>query len=285
MASKLDSSTSKPLPRFTTTFLVLAVLVFTVRLAVAQSEPSPVTALSFSLPDAPGLSSTISPTPDSETPAQATFTPADAPQAVSATKPATNSRRHLFATRHDITIRPGETAPQLSARDKTILGLRESVSLFSIAGWIGAAGYGQLVNGTPNYGTDSGAFGERLGANAIHGITHNIIGNSFFAPLFHEDPRYYRMGKGHNVGRRSIYSLTRVFVTKSDDGFARPNYSLISGNIAGAALTNAYFPDVNHGAKETAKIFGTSMVGSAVGFIVTEFADDALQIVHLRKQD
>jgi hypothetical protein len=233
------------------------------------------------LPDAPGPSSTISPAPDSEASAQATFTPADAPQALSATNP----RRHLLATRHDITIQPGQTAPRLSARDKTILGLRESVSLFSMAGWIGAAGYGQLVDGTPNYGTDSGAFGERIGANAIHGITHNIIGNSFFAPLFHDDPRYYKMGKGHNVGRRSIYALTRVFVTRSDDGLARPNYSLISGNIAGAALTNAYFPDVNHGAAETAKIFGTSMIGSAVGFIVTEFADDALQIAHLKKQD
>jgi hypothetical protein len=242
------------------------------------------------LPDAPGLSSTISPapnpeTPATETPAQATFTPADAQQALSATDPATKPGHHLLATRHDITIQPGQTAPSLSAHDKAILGLRESVSLFSVAGWISSAGYGQLVNGSPNYGTDSGAFGERIGANAIHGITHNVIGNSFFAPLFHDDPRYYRMGKDHNVGRRSIYALTRVFVTKSDDGIARPNYSLISGNIAGAALTNAYFPDVNHGAKETAKIFGTSMVGSAVGFIVTEFLDDALQFAHLRKQD
>jgi hypothetical protein len=238
------------------------------------------------LPDAPGLSSTISPTPDTETPvaetpAQATFTQSNAPDASSPANPG----RHLFATRHDITIEPGETAPRLSARDKAILGLRESVSLFSVAGWISSSGYGQLVNGSPNYGTDSGAFGERLGANAIHGISHNIIGNSFFAPLFHEDPRYYKMGKGHNVGRRSIYALTRVFVTRSDDGLARPNYSLIGGNIAGAALTNAYFPDVNHGATETAKILGTSMVGSAVGFIVTEFAGDALEIAHLKKKD
>ena len=257
---------------------MLVVFASTARLAVAQSEPSSTTALS--LPDAPGLSSTISPTPDSETPAQATFTSADAPEA-----PSANPSHHLLATRHDITIEPGQTAPRLSAHDKALLGLRESVSLFSVTGWISSAGYGQLVNGSPNYGTDSGAFGERIGANAIHGISHNIIGNSFFAPLFHEDPRYYRMGKGHNVGRRAIYSLTRVFVTKSDDGLARPNYSLISGNIAGAALTNAYFPDVNHGAKETAKILGTSMVGSAVGFIVTEFLDDALQIAHLKKQD
>jgi hypothetical protein len=290
LAIKLDSFTSKPLPRFSKTFLVLAVFASTVRFAVAQSEPSPVAALS--LPDAPGLSSTISATPKTETPAtetqtpgtetpaQATLTPADASQGRSA-----GPRLHLLATRHDITIQPGQTAPRLSARDKAILGLRESVSLFSMAGWIGSAGWGQLVNGSPNYGTDSGAFGERLGADAIHGITHNIIGNSFFAPLFHDDPRYYKIGKGHNVGRRSLYALTRVFVTKSDDGLARPNYSLISGNIAGAALTNAYFPDVNHGAKETAKIFGTSMIGSAVGFIVTEFLDDALQIVHLKKQD
>ena len=280
--------TSKTLPSLAILLAALALLASAVTFASAQVESSSATTTTasdvmLSLPDAPSFTrSSNIPIDDTASSSAEDTEDIDSPDPSDPDK--AKARRHLYpASRRELTIWPGQTAPRLSAHDKVILGFRESVSLFSVVGWIGSTGYGQLVNGSPNYGTDSGAFGERLGANAIHGISHNIIGNSFFAPLFHEDPRYYKMGKGHNIVKRSGYALTRVFVTRSDDGLARPNYSLISGNIAGAALTNAYFPDANHGAAETAKIFGTSMVGSTVGFIVTEFLDDALQIVHLQK--
>jgi hypothetical protein len=240
--------------------------------SLAAQDPSsapqdPVPTAAVSLPDAPGFSSSTA------------GDAADASDSDSAT-----SHHHIrLASLRDITIQPGQTAPALSAHNKIDLGLRESFTLFSMIGWTASAGYSQLLNGSPNYGTDSGAFGQRLGATSIRLISQNIIGNAFFAPIFHDDPRYYRMGPGESFMKRTLYAATRPLITRSDDGRSRLNYSLISGHIAGAALTNAYYPNINRGFVETTKTFGNSMGGSAVGFLVTEFLDDVLRFAHLQK--
>jgi hypothetical protein len=111
------------------------------------------------------------------------------------------------------------------------------------------------------------------------------MSESIFAPVFHEDPRYYVMGKGHNFFKRAIYAGTRVIITRTDDGHTTPNFSLLAGDAAGAALTTTYYPPANTSFSEGAKTFGGSLGGSALGFVVTEFLDDALHFVHLRKAE
>jgi hypothetical protein len=238
----------------------------------------PVAALS--LPDAPGFAaSSGSPTASSSSAAADLGDSSDTDGAAEA-----EARHHLhIASRRDITIEPGQTAPPLSPHSKVVLGLRESFTLFSFIGWTASAEYSQLLNSSPNYGTDAGAYGERLGATSLRLISQNIIGHAVFDPVFHDDPRYYKMGSGHNIVARTFYAATRTLITKSDDGRAHPNYSLLSGNLAGAALTNAYYPRVNRGFEQTAETFGNSLGGSAFGFVVTEFLDDALKLAHLQK--
>jgi hypothetical protein len=239
-------------------------------------KTTPATALF--LPDAPGFTSSSSATVDSSSATGDLTEPWDADETVAAT------RSHLrIASLREITIQPGQTAPLLSTHAKVVLGLRESFTLFSVVGWTASAGFSQLTNGSPNYGTDSGAFGQRLGATSLRLISQNVIGNAFFAPVFHEDPRYYKMGPGHNIAERTLYAATRALITRSDDGRSQPNYSLLSGHLAGAALTNTYYPSINRGFGETAKTFGNSIGGSAVGFVATEFLDDALRFAHLQK--
>ncbi|WP_433975173.1 hypothetical protein [Tunturiibacter lichenicola] len=237
----------------------------------------------LSLPDAPDNSNSIPSIGESSSSTEATDSAAK--EGRSAAFDATAVRRRILATRSDITIYPGQTAPPLSAHDKEVMGFKQSFTLFSLIGWTTSAGYTHLVNGSPNYGTDSGAFGERLGAAALRNTSQNIFGNVVFAPLFHEDPRYYKMGKGHSFFKRVVYSATRAVVTRADDGHATPNYSLISGRVFGAALTNAYYPQTNRGFTQTLETFGTSMGGAATGFVVTEFLDEALEIVHLKKPE
>ena len=171
----------------------------------------------------------------------------------------------------------------MTVSDKVVGGLKDSVSLFSAAGWFASAGWEQLTNGSPNYGTDKGAFGQRLGAAAIRDISEDVFAESLFAPVFHEDPRYYIMGKGHNFFKRAIYAGTRTIITRTDSGRATPNFALLAGDAAGSALTIPYYPALNTSFTEVAKTFGGSIGGNALGFVVTEFIDDALQLVHLKK--
>jgi hypothetical protein len=188
------------------------------------------------------------------------------------------------ASRWDTIILPGEQAPSLTAKDKFLMGARDSVTPFSAIGWIASAGWSHLTNGPPNYGTDKGAFGQRLGAAAIRDTSEDVFSTSM-AGVLHEDPRYYKLGRSHSITKRVIYAATRAIITRTDSGSTTPNFALISGNLAGAALTNAYYPPLNHGAKQTMIIFGGSMGGSALGFGVSEFLGDALQLMHLKKSE
>ncbi|MBB5327584.1 hypothetical protein [Tunturiibacter gelidoferens] len=262
-------------------FTTVALLASMGLIAKAQTQPRALVATNamLSLPDAPEVSSSTSSTDESS--GSGNETDSFANPVGDAFNPASVKRR-ILATRSDITIYPGQVAPPLSAHDKEVMGFKQSFTLFSLVGWTTSAAYTQLINGTPNYGTDSGAFGERLAAAALRNTSQNIFGNVVFAPLFHEDPRYYKMGKGHNVVKRAAYAATRALITRADDGHATPNYSLISGRVFGAALSNAYYPDINRSFSQTAQTFGTSMAGGAIGFVVTEFLDEALEITHLK---
>jgi hypothetical protein len=172
----------------------------------------------------------------------------------------------------------------MTVRDKVVGGMINSVSIYSMVGWVGAAGWEQIWNDSPNYGTDAGAFGQRLGAAALRATSEGIFSNSLFAPLFHEDPRYYVMGAGHPFFKRLVYAGTRVLVTRSDSGHQKPNFSLLAGNAAGSALTIEYYPAKNTTFSEVAQTFGGSIGGSALGFVVDEFIVDALIDLHLKKE-
>lgn len=273
---------SRKLPNKKLTIAALALIASPVTHAAAQSEATshPATTAMLSVPDAPGLTTTTAANAESSTSsgeADNSATPEGAEFDANSVK------RRILAARSDIIIFPGQTAPPLSVRDKRIIGLKQNFTLFALAGVVTSAGYDQLVNGSPSYGTDSGAFGERVGATALRATSQNIFGNVIFAPLFHEDPRYYQMGKGQKFLKRAIYAGTRAIITRTDDGRNTPNYSLIAGRVFGAALTNAYYPQANRGFAQTSETFGTAMGGAAVGFVATEFLNDVMDVLHLQR--
>jgi hypothetical protein len=257
-------------------FATLALLIAATPFAAAQAPLAngPVTAFiaagtPLDIPDSPGFlysSSDSSTDPDS-----ASFDPAPQPAA-------------QHSPRLRLTVYPGEIADPMTVSDKIKGGFKNSVSLFSMTGWIASAGYEQVTNGSPNFGTDSGAFGQRLGIGALHGITNGVFSNSLFAPMFHQDPRYYVMGSGHPFLKRLLYAATRPFVTRTDSGHSAPNFSLFAGNAAGAALTVIYYPAQNTTATQVTRTFGTSLAGSALGYLVDEFIIDAVVDHRMKKK-
>jgi hypothetical protein len=261
---------------FISLFATLALLIAAIPFAVAQPSlatnpvDGTITANArLDIPDSPGfLSSSSSSSPYSD---NASFDPGTQ-----------SAFKHLPHLR--LTVYQGEIAAPMTISDKVKGGLKNSVSLFSMTGWLASAGYEQLTNGSPNYGTDAGAFGQRLGIGAIHGISNGVFSNSLFAPIFHEDPRYYVMGPGHPFFRRLVYAGTRCIISRTDSGRSIPNYALFAGNAAGAALTVIYYPAQNTTFSQVTRTFGTSLAGSAFGFVVDEFLVDALVDLHLKKK-
>jgi hypothetical protein len=261
---------------FKSLFATLALLIAVIPLAAAQAPPTSyrdagIIAASTrqDIPDSPGF--LFSGSSSSADPDTASFDPGSTP--------AFKHSPHLR-----LTVYQGEIAAPMTVSDKVKGGLKNSVSLFSVTGWIASAGYEQLTNGSPNYGTDAGAFGQRLGIGAVHGISNGVFSNSLFAPIFHQDPRYYVMGSGHPFLKRLVYAGTRCIISRTDSGRSMPNYALFAGNSAGAALTVIYYPAQNTTFSQVTRTFGTSLAGSAFGFIVDEFVVDALVDLHLKKK-
>ncbi len=218
--------------------------------------------------------------PEAPSPASAGSSWQDAPA---------ESKRPITASNHAKFIFPGQTAPHLTATDKVNMGLIHGISLYSAAGWVVASEYVHLIDGAPNYGTNLGAYGQRLGAAALRGYSEEVLGTSILSPLLHEDPRFFRMGPRRGIAARTLYAVTRTVVTRDDNGGQTLNLSLLGGNLTGAALTNAYYPAANRSAGQTLRTFGGSMGGAAFGFVADEFLPDKLLsrtmvAVHLRRR-
>jgi hypothetical protein len=179
-------------------------------------------------------------------------------------------------------IEPSQRAqPLTGVEHKLLFGADQIVSPYFFVAVISSATYEQATNGSPNYGSNGTAFSKRLGAGAIRDASQSIFTDGVMPIIFHQDPRYYVQGQSHNAFERGTYAVSRVFITRTDDGANAPNYSLFAGHAATALLQNAYYPDVNRNATETAKGFAGSFAGAALSNAVREFFPDLLHLAHL----
>ncbi len=156
------------------------------------------------------------------------------------------------ASPYQSVIEPGQVAPPLDAHDKMMIGLKRSFSPLAATGWLFSAGYGQL-DGTPHYGSDRGAFGERLGAAALRDVSEAVLTDGV---------------------------ALQPLLTRTDTGHSALNVSLLAGTLSGSALTNAYYPKPDRSAGQTLETFGFSMEGSVVGNLIREFLPDAGKFLH-----
>jgi len=180
-------------------------------------------------------------------------------------------------------IPPGWAAQPLTPREKMELGVEDLYSPLALLSYTVAAGYEHLRNGQPNYGTDSPAFGERLGAAVLRDTSEAIFTDVVFAPMLQEDPRYYVQGREQKFLHRVMYAITRPLITRTDDGRETVNGAQLLGYAGAAALTNAYYPQINRNFHDTAATFGGAIGGSALTNLASEFAYQILEIAHLKK--
>ena len=178
-------------------------------------------------------------------------------------------------------IPPGWTAQPLGAKGKFEVASGDLISLKQFGAVILSSGWEQLWNSEPNYGTDRGAFGERLGAAELREDAQGVLSDGIFAVLFHEDPRFYEQGPSHSPVNRTMHAITRVFVTRSDDGAHTVNAALLVGYAGAAALTPLYYPPLNRNAHDVLSVYGGSLGGAALDYLINEFKGDLLGPLHL----
>lgn len=181
----------------------------------------------------------------------------------------------------DGVVDPGEVIPPLTPRDKMLFWLHEEVRPISLAPAFLSAGWGQLIDGHPKYGSDSAAFGQRLGAAALREASARLFSDSLLPVVTREDPRYYRKAYG-SIKDRGLYAAGQVFWARRDDGSRGFAYSQTFGNLAADALAVTYYPEPSTNAQAVFTAWLWSFAGSAAGNLFLEFWPDAGDAVFRR---
>jgi hypothetical protein len=105
----------------------------------------------------------------------------------------------------------------------------------------------------------------------------HILGDGVFASAFHQDPRYFRAGKGTSFTSRLKHVIVSTGTSHADsDGRMQLDYSGLLGRASGAALTTLYYPRVSATASIAAQTFGYSLLGELGGNAFLEFWPDII---------
>jgi hypothetical protein len=124
---------------------------------------------------------------------------------------------------------------------------------------------------------------SRFAISFATGTSNTLLGSGVYPALFKQDPRYFPSNK-KGFGPRAAYAMSRVFVTRGDNGRNQPNVSRLGGNLSAAALANIWerdTPGANRtGLRPTMNRFGTSILsGMVTNVILKEFWPDIMKIL------
>ena len=143
----------------------------------------------------------------------------------------------------------------LSTKQKFELFAGESVAPSRFLSSAAGAGIGQARNSLSAYGQGMGGYGKRFGTSMATAASTNFFGTFVISSLLHRDPRYFvtlHGGAGHRIG----YALSRIVVTRTDDGRDGANWAGMLGPLLAESLANSYLPVKEQTAGRTFQRYG-----------------------------
>ena len=164
-------------------------------------------------------------------------------------------------------------AAPLTTGQKFRLFAKSSFDPFEYAASGLQASLGQATNEFPGYGQGAAGYGKRYGASLADQVSSSFFANFVYPTLLKEDPRYFRLGQG-SIKRRIAYSLAQEFVTVTDKGTRRFNFSNVLGAFSSGGLSNVYYPQTDRGFSLTMSRSAISLLYGSAGGLVDEFWPD-----------
>jgi hypothetical protein len=184
------------------------------------------------LPDAPSALQDKQP---GQTPTTAT------PQQTPASDPPQQTKRVLGIVPNFSSVSAGTKLPPQTAKEKLILAGKNSFdySSFLVAGI--QAGFAMDSNSYPEFHQGLKGYGQYFWHTLADTASENFMVGGAGPILFKQDSRFYTLGHG-GFRKRTFYAVTRVLVSRKDNGDSTFNYSEIIGSGAAAGLSTTYYP-------------------------------------------
>jgi len=202
---------------------------------------------------------------------QDTDEPAEKPPA----KPATKEDKRLFGIFPNYKTMPADTGPikPLTVGGKFKLAAKDSFDppVFLTSAFY--AGIAHLSDQYPTWRQGARGYGKRYGSGYADQAIGNFLVEASLPALFHQDPRFFRLGKG-GFAKRTGYALSRIWVTRTDSGGTTFNISEFGGNGLAALVGNLYYPGEGRAPENTLNRWATQLVGDSVFNVLKEFYPD-----------
>ena len=247
----------------------LALLAFLSALPIRAQEPSP--ANSDAVPVVPAqeqitldASSTILPA-------------APVPSEI-----ALKNNRLFYVLANYSTVEKQDQFGTLSAKTKFKLSVKTTSDPITVS-FLGVITLmGQANNSEPSYGQGLKGYSKRYATTFADTGIGTLMTTSVFPTLLHQDPRYFQLGTG-STWHRAKYSVSRIFVTRSDSGKTQFNYSEIVGNAVAAGISNTYHPDYQRTFSNTMNVWSTDILLNTLCNVAKEFWPDIRRAIHNRR--
>jgi hypothetical protein len=143
----------------------------------------------------------------------------------------------------------------LTSKQKFELFADESVAPSRFLSSAAGAGIGQARNSLAGYGQGMGGYGKRFGSSMATAASTNFFGTYVIASALHRDPRYFVTLRG-GAGHRIAYALSRIVISRTDDGRNAANWPGILGPLLAESLANSYLPVKEQTAGATFQRYG-----------------------------
>jgi hypothetical protein len=154
----------------------------------------------------------------------------------------TSNDRLFYTLPNFLSIENTAQVPPLTTKQKYAVVARGTFDYVQYPWWAFLAALSQAEGSEPGFGQGWEAYGKRFGTAIADGTIENFMTGAVLPSLLHQDPRFFQSSEG-GFGRRSVYAVSRIFVTRTDSGRSQFNYSEIVGSAISAAIsTYSYHP-------------------------------------------
>jgi hypothetical protein len=238
----------------------------------ATLTPHTASALPDELPDAPGYLLQNPQTPSTPTTVQTTNPDAVSPNGTQQTKRVLGIVPNFRAVSADTKL------PPMSAKGKFIVAGKDTFdySALIVAGI--QAGFSMNSDSYPEFHQGLKGYGRYYWHTLADTASENFMVGGVGPIVFKQDNRFYTLGHG-GFRKRTVYAVTRVLITRKDDGDSTFNFSEIIGSGASSGLSTLWYPKQYQTWTKVGQKWLTSDLIDCFNFFWKEWWPDANQKV------
>jgi hypothetical protein len=184
-----------------------------------------------------------------------------------------HSEKHILGIIPNFRTSPTlEPYKPISPREKFKIARQDSFDRGTVLLAAGFAGVSQLNNDNRAFGQGVQGYAQYFGAEYADFVIGNYMTEGIFPTILHQDPRYFRRGKGSGWARLG-YSMGQIFWTHQDSGRTNFNFSEVFGNSTAVAISNIYYKD-NRTAHDAVSSLGVQIGVDMAANVLKEFWPD-----------